>query len=1478
MSQSPDHSSISLRTNVFSLRPWDIASIGLGLAAAVFAWAMAGLPFSAPATLLENSAAVLGPSLGIILYALLYAALGLLAYRRRYGLYVGFHYAAVVAAYLTFGPIATVLTMVLGRIFLELGRALFYNRLELRPHSLREAVIESSFQIGTHGGSTLIAGIIYQRLGGMLPLLYLEPSNWFPLVALCLTSSIIYQVLVFARAYGAVNDFDPSKLSEALPGLFFGEVFSFLLAVILAIAYYELPATTFLLLLLGSTIAGYIFRISERTRWTLERRSIELDMLNSIGQSLTTNLDMTDLMQSIYNQVSRLMEADMFYTALYNAESQTLNFPLLIRNGKRVTWPDQRGQEDGLSQYIIRTGKPLLLTGSLKAEAAKLGINNLMWDAACFLGVPLAVGDDIIGVLVITNHSKSSAFGPSEIDLLTTMAAQAAVAIHNTNLYSRVWEMADELALLNNVSSVVTASLELHTVLDITCSVVIRVGHADKTAIFLLADDGSSVHLEYSIGLSEDFAAQFQRMRLDDNSGPSQVLGQNVPTAISNVMTDPNGLGWRSLAEIEGYDALLTVPLIANNQVIGFLAAFYQQPHQFSKSELDLMNTLANQVAVTVANARLYDDTQARAQAMTVLVEASRAFTASLDLKSVAQKVLDALVGVLVPDVSALLLIGPRGELSLPLAQHGIELTEPLEPGGSIIRVIASGKASMLPDSTDDLALLKRFGLQSMYVMPLAGPDQMIGIVLVGHKEMRRLSDRERQLAEALVNQAATALRNAQLYSHTDAALAARVAELSAIEAISRQISGTLDLEEIINDVLDLAIVVTQADSAGCGLLSGSEYLSLVERYPKSSEMMQINQIIDRNVGIAARVLKTGQIEMIGDIREDPDYRQSKLPGMLSELCVPILHNDRCVGIINLESSRLNAFNDFHKRFMMNLADHAAIAIENARLFEERQLQIDTLIKFRNLSLDLLSATSLQEVMNLTVEYAMIIAHAKDAHLYLFDRNADTLTFGASLWLDGRENVEAAKPRRDGQTWQVARSGQMHLIEDTSRMQRSNAPLDGPGYAAMARIPLKRAGQTIGVLNIAYRELHYFTENEIRAFDLLANQGAIAIENVRLFDEVRRAHDQMRAILDSTRDGVILMGPHGELVLANPAAERLLNYPFPQHLGESVLRLLVTAQRTTNKQVAFDAIFKGVHQSLTDLRSISDAMTSQTFQIPAAEELRDIEATFLPVRNELGEVAGRLIVLRDVSEEKSVERFREDLTNMIVHDLRSPLTAVISSLHLLEDMFKSNAFADFEAVIGIALTSSENQMRMIISMLEIDKLEKKTLPLQLEVVPIKPLIDKAMSAMAMLANTAKIRMIDCVPPDLPDLQIDEEQIRRVLVNLLDNAVRHTPSGGEVRIDASLVASNGHALIGVTDTGKGIPPERREDIFKKFVQLPKSAIRGQRGMGLGLTFCKLAIEAHGGRIWVENGPEGGAAFWFTAPLAKKNDLPSSGKQG
>src|SRR5258707_12583499 len=168
------------------------------------------------------------------------------------------------------------------------------------------------------------------------------------------------------------------------------------------------------------------------------------------------------------------------------------------------------------------------------------------------------------------------------------------------------------------------------------------------------------------------------------------------------------------------------------------------------------------------------------------------------------------------------------------------------------------------------------------------------------------------------------------------------------------------------------------------------------------------------------------------------------------------------------------------------------------------------------------------------------------------------------------------------------------------------------------------------------------------------------------------------------------------------------------------------ARREQNYPPSYKPLFKEIHAMLNDIQR-GERISRRTFQVEGGNGLRDVEGTVLPVGSTGSAITGRLIVLRDVSEEKSVERFREELTHMIVHDLRSPLSGVISSLRLIEDMVATNDMDDFQQVLNIALTSSENQMRMIESMLEIDKLEKGERPLQIEVGPVDRVGPKAIA-------------------------------------------------------------------------------------------------------------------------------------------------------
>jgi PAS domain S-box-containing protein len=549
------------------------------------------------------------------------------------------------------------------------------------------------------------------------------------------------------------------------------------------------------------------------------------------------------------------------------------------------------------------------------------------------------------------------------------------------------------------------------------------------------------------------------------------------------------------------------------------------------------------------------------------------------------------------------------------------------------------------------------------------------------------------------------------------------------------------------------------------------------------------------------------------------------------------------------------------------MAEHIGVTLNNATLFTERRVQIENLIELRNLSLKLLSTTRFQDALRLLVMYTMTIMRARDVHLYLYDKDADHLTFGASMWADGRENLEAYKPTLSGRTWRVAHTGHMLLIPDTTKDKATSDVVDPHLFGAVALVPLKRGDEVFGVLLLTFRDPQFFDDGKVRTLELISSQAAIAIENARLFEEVRTRREQLEVVINASRDGIGLLDAQGRLVLVNQSAERLLDRSLQHFVGRSVLRVLASLRRSEQVRQLSEDFVTGMRRTLKLVEAHPDQPTKHIFAVSTPGGQRDLEARSLPVLDEAGHTIVRLVVLRDVSEEKAEERFREEVTNMLVHDLRAPTGSMITSLHMILDLIDTKEFDELGFVAQIALEGGERLMELINLLLELARADT----LDTREVPLNHVLQSAIFTLEASIKDANITVINQVTDAFPSLKVDESKVNRVFVNLLDNALRHTPTGGQVRFNAEVVTEKhgDYAKISVIDTGRGIPPEYRSKIFEKFVQVPKSSLRGQKGTGLGLTFCQKIVEAHGGKIWVDSGPEGGAAFWLTLPLVSRD---------
>ncbi|MEI7832287.1 MAG: hybrid sensor histidine kinase/response regulator [bacterium] len=228
-----------------------------------------------------------------------------------------------------------------------------------------------------------------------------------------------------------------------------------------------------------------------------------------------------------------------------------------------------------------------------------------------------------------------------------------------------------------------------------------------------------------------------------------------------------------------------------------------------------------------------------------------------------------------------------------------------------------------------------------------------------------------------------------------------------------------------------------------------------------------------------------------------------------------------------------------------------------------------------------------------------------------------------------------------------------------------------------------------------------------------------------------------------------------------------------------------------------------------------------------------------------------------------LEQLKTDLTNMLVHDMRTPLTSILSGLSTMESMGELNDLQ--KELLTMGIRGGQTLLGMVNDLLDISKMEDGSLQLERESLSPEELVRAALLQVQALAESKRLVLNTEIDPELPKLSADREKVQRTLMNLLGNALKFTPDGGTVTVAAKRDEKENAVLFAIRDTGEGIPQEAFEQIFDKFGQVESRHAGHTHSTGLGLTLCKMVVELHGGRIWVESQLGEGSVFQFTLPL-------------
>lgn len=232
---------------------------------------------------------------------------------------------------------------------------------------------------------------------------------------------------------------------------------------------------------------------------------------------------------------------------------------------------------------------------------------------------------------------------------------------------------------------------------------------------------------------------------------------------------------------------------------------------------------------------------------------------------------------------------------------------------------------------------------------------------------------------------------------------------------------------------------------------------------------------------------------------------------------------------------------------------------------------------------------------------------------------------------------------------------------------------------------------------------------------------------------------------------------------------------------------------------------------------------------------------------------------------QELEQLRDSLSHMLIHDLRTPLTSFLAGLQTVECL--GTLTAEQEECLQLSIDGGETLLGMINDLLDVSKLESGSLVLAREIIVGPELVQRSIQHIAALAREKDLELALQIPEDLPSFVGDKDKLGRTLVNLMGNAVKFTPQGGRIKLSLAFAERAGRTpslVISVSDTGEGIPREAFERIFEKFGQVENRSSGLRSSTGLGLTFCKLVVEAHGGRIWIESKLGQGSNFVFAIP--------------
>ena len=677
---------------------------------------------------------------------------------------------------------------------------------------------------------------------------------------------------------------------------------------------------------------------------------------------------------------------------------------------------------------------------------------------------------------------------------------------------------------------------------------------------------------------------------------------------------------------------------------------------------------------------------------------------------------------------------------------------------------------------------------------------------------------------------------------------------------VSREVATALDLRTVLQRVLYEAIqnvggercTIVVLDDAGKAMDATIVYGKQIHEHTTQ----QLRDTMER--GLAGWVIRNRRGVYLPDTSKDDrwltrPYETVDKTGAKSAICVPLTVREKIVGVLTLVHSKPNAFQTEQLDLMQAIADQAAVAVLNARLYTESQRQARVMTALAEGATAMNASLREDDVYQRILIQTMQALQVETVALGMIE--GEHIVFHAAAGNNAGNILGRKVAVGEGVVGYTAHEGRGAVVQDV-RVDKHFSDADkfgGIEIRSLLVAPIQAQGRVIGVLEAINPISQSFDPDALLVMTGIGGLAGTSIQNAQLFERLQAAHQRYRELFEDSIDPMLITDWDGHIVEANRQALLMSGYSSDEMHASSIDQLHEVNWNKTGLE--FETL-----------------RADQVVSYESSMHKRD--ETHMPIevharRVEFDEADSIQWILRDITERRKLDELREDLTAMIYHDLRSPLGNIVSSLDVISTMVPEQDQEMVLSILKIAENSTDRIQRLVSSLLDVNKLESGQPIANKSAVNPLPLITNAVADVDPVAKGRRQTLTLNLPDTLPLIWVDEDMARRVLINLMENSSKFTPVDGKLEMGAQQEGEWVH--MWVKDNGPGIPAMDQERVFDKFTRLRGSNKTG--GLGIGLAFCRLAVQGHGGKIWVESESGKGATFHFTFPIATDEQLTS-----